>query len=71
MKESYDFDAMLREERIMLNMYLKSYKYRDIYLAMGRLGITYKGKMIRDSTLIEPLIETIKRKYDLNRPDRQ
>jgi len=67
MPNSYNWEAMLPEERILLKLYEKQYKYMDIYLCMGRLGIKYKGKLITDSSLIEPIIFTLKRKYGTDR----
>ncbi len=61
------WEQMLPEEKVLIKLYIKKYSYTDIYYCMGRLGITYKGKLITDSTLIEPILHTLRRKYGTDR----
>ena len=56
-------EEMLPEQRVITNMYFRGYSSKEILYYLGRNGIRYKGKTIRDSKAIPWLIQDIIKEY--------
>ena len=67
-RNSLDFEKMLPEQRVIINMALRGYKYKEIFTCLGRMGIKYKGYYIRNVMAMGGLIEDILKEcsYDNN-----
>lgn len=57
--ENLDFTNMNLEERIVMNMYFKDFRYKEIVSYLGRAGIKYNGRYLKEPYVIGPIVESI------------
>ena len=57
--EQLHYENMELEERIIMNMYFKHFRYSEIVSYLGRAGIKYKGRSLKESYVIGSIIESI------------
>ena len=58
-REQLCFEDMCLEERIIMNMYFRDFKYTEIYEFLGRSGKRYKGRYLREGHMIKWAVEAI------------
>jgi hypothetical protein len=58
-----DTEAMSPEERLVMSLYFKKYRYNDIFFCLGRLNLKVNGEIVSRPNYISPIIERIIRKY--------
>jgi len=56
---------MTIEQRIIMNMYNKNFKYSEIIAFLGRSGIKYNGRYLGDLNSISSIVEKIVREHSI------